>query len=99
MVEVDDLDEGPDARASSDLAVAHVASNAARVARNASNHGVAIGALGSTVVVVAHDHGLVTGVATVEDDHDLTTLEATHESNDNDNNNDNDNDNNIMISH
>ena len=76
VVVVDGLHEGGDLGLLGDLLLAHRLGDLLGVLVDASNDGVTVGASLGTVVAVLDDDGLPAGIPAVEDDHDLTGLEA-----------------------
>lgn len=76
VVEVDCLHEGLHARAASDLLLGHAASNAQRVLVNTSHHCETVLALALTLLRGAHNNCLAAGVSALQNNNDLTGLQA-----------------------
>ena len=80
MVEVDCLHEGLHARAASNLLLRHAASNAQGVLVNTSNHCETVLALALTLLRGSNNNCLAAGVSALQNNDDLTGLQATEKS-------------------
>lgn len=79
MVVVNNLDEGANARAANDGVLGLTLEDGLRSTVDAGNESVRIRTLLASLIEGLNDDGLLSGVLTVEDDDNLTGLEATDE--------------------
>lgn len=74
--EVDELDEGLDARTLQDLLLRHSLGDLERVILNSGNETVSEGALAGTLIEGLDHDGLLTGITSGKDDDNFTSLDA-----------------------